>query len=68
MLDLKMVPGSAAADSQPTLHAAVESFEKGMIAEELRKQGGNVSKTAEVLKIAKTTLFDKIRKYDLEEK
>jgi len=68
VLDLKMVPGTAMADTQPTLHAAVESFEKGMIAEELRKQGGNVSKTAEVLKIAKTTLFDKIRKYDLEEK
>jgi len=68
LLDLKMVPGTAAADSQLTLHTAVESFEKGMIAEELRKQGGNVSKTAEVLKIAKTTLFDKIRKYDLEEK
>jgi DNA-binding NtrC family response regulator len=42
VLDLKMVPGNAMADTQLTLHAAVESFEKGMIAEELRKQGGNV--------------------------
>lgn len=68
VLELKMLPGTAMADTQLSLHAAVESFEKGMIAEELRKQGGNVSKTAELLKIAKTTLFDKIRKYDLEGK
>ena len=50
-----------------TLHAAVESFAEGMIAGELRKQGANVSKTTKVLKIAKTTLFDRIRKADLEE-
>ena len=47
------------------LAAAVEAFERSLIAEALRQHGGNLSRTAEALRVAKTTLHDKIRKYGL---
>jgi DNA-binding NtrC family response regulator len=48
-----------------SLGEAVDTFEKTLIAEELRRQGGNLTRTANALRIAKTTLHDKIRKHDL---
>lgn len=48
------------------LAAAVEAFERALIAEQLRRHDGNLSKTSEALKIAKTTLFDKVKKYGLQ--
>ena len=58
--------GGAEAGAQPlALAAAVEAFERSLIAESLRQQGGNLSRTAEALRVAKTTLHDKIRKYGL---
>jgi DNA-binding NtrC family response regulator len=48
-----------------SLQEVVESFERGLIAEELRRQAGNVASSARTLRIAKTTLADKIRKYGL---
>lgn len=50
------------------LSLAVEVFERGMIVEELRRNNGNISHAAEAMQIAKTTLFDKIRKYGIEER
>ena len=49
----------------PSLAEAVEAFERSLIADELRRQGGNLSRAAEALRVAKTTLHDKIRKYGL---
>lgn len=66
ILGLKMTNGQLSADHPVGLHAIVESFEKGVIVEELRRNGGNVTRTAEILNIPKTTMFDKIRKYGLE--
>ena len=50
----------------PSLAEAVDSFERSLIAAELRRQGGNLSRSAEALRIAKTTLHDKIRKHGLQ--
>ncbi len=55
-------PGEAIA---PSLSEAVEAFERSLIADELRRQGGNLSRAAEALRVAKTTLHDKVRKYGL---
>ncbi|MDR3375791.1 MAG: sigma-54 dependent transcriptional regulator [Ancalomicrobiaceae bacterium] len=58
---------STPADPVP-LAEAVDAFERTLIAEELRRQGGNALQTAKALGVAKSTLFDKIRKYDLDGK
>ncbi|MBU9854406.1 sigma-54-dependent transcriptional regulator [Rahnella bonaserana] len=43
----------------------VESFERSIILDELNQHDGNLTKTADALNIAKSTLFDKIKKYSL---
>ncbi|MBB3809196.1 sigma-54-dependent transcriptional regulator [Pseudochelatococcus contaminans] len=65
LLGLKSGPGAEAESDQISLTAAVESFERSLIQEELKRNKGNISRTAEAMMIAKTTLFDKIRKYDI---
>ncbi|MEG0938936.1 sigma-54-dependent transcriptional regulator [Comamonas sp.] len=55
----------AAPDSQGSLSATVESIERALIAEALRAHDGNLSRTAAALNTPKTTLHDKIRKYNL---
>ena len=55
----------AAAEEPPTLTETVEQFERGLIAEALQRHNGNVAMTAKALRIAKTTLADKIRKHGL---
>ncbi|MBV8680794.1 MAG: sigma-54-dependent Fis family transcriptional regulator [Aquitalea sp.] len=47
------------------LAETVEAFERALIAEEFRRHGFNLSRTSEALKVAKTTLFDKLKKYGL---
>lgn len=59
-------PQQAGERSLP-LSQVVESFEKALIAEELRRQSGNVLRAARELATPKSTLFDKIRKYGLDE-
>jgi two-component system response regulator AauR len=66
VLGLKSAPGREAADKPVSLSQAVELFERGMIVEELRRNNGNMSRAAEALHIAKTTLFDKIKKYAID--
>lgn len=48
-----------------SLAEAVEHFERELIAAELARQGGNMAKTAEALKVAKTTLHDKAKRLGL---
>jgi two-component system response regulator AauR len=45
---------------------AVEGFERALIAAELQRHNGSLARASESLKIAKTTLHDKIRKYGLQ--
>jgi DNA-binding NtrC family response regulator len=44
---------------------AVDSFERALIAAELQRHNGSLARSSEALKIAKTTLHDKIRKHGL---
>ncbi|ACB34946.1 two component, sigma54 specific, transcriptional regulator, Fis family [Leptothrix cholodnii SP-6] len=48
-----------------TLAETVDDFERSLIASELRRQGGNLTRVAEALSVAKTTLHDKVRRYGL---
>jgi two-component system response regulator AauR len=43
----------------------VETFERSLIAEALRRNGNSLARTAEELQVPKTTLHDKIRKHGL---
>jgi DNA-binding NtrC family response regulator len=56
----------AAPMSAPSLAQSVEDFERVLIAEALRRHGGNLSRASEALHVAKTTLFDKVKKYGLQ--
>jgi two-component system C4-dicarboxylate transport response regulator DctD len=47
------------------LATAVETFERSLIVEALRRNAGCISRAAEAMQIPKTTLFGKIRKYDI---
>jgi len=66
VLGLNKAAGAAslAAGSQP-LADAVDSFERALIAAELQRHNGSLARSSEALKIAKTTLHDKIRKHGL---
>jgi two-component system response regulator AauR len=44
---------------------AVEAFEKNLLNEALQRSGGNLSQASQELGMAKTTLFDKVKKYGL---
>lgn len=48
-----------------SLHSSVEIYERSLITDALRRCGGNISRASDVLGIAKTTLADKIRKYQI---
>ena len=47
------------------LPQAVEQFERALIADALRRHAGNLTRAGVALGVAKTTLFDKVRKYGL---
>ena len=49
-----------------SLAESVDGFERSLIAAELRRQEGNIARTAKALRVPKTTLNDKIRKYRLQ--
>jgi two-component system C4-dicarboxylate transport response regulator DctD len=49
-----------------SLVEAVDGFERALIAAELQRNQGSLARTSEALKVAKTTLHDKIRKYGLQ--
>ncbi|BEV72712.1 MULTISPECIES: sigma-54 dependent transcriptional regulator [unclassified Paludibacterium] len=59
-----LLPEARGADT-PSLAQSVEDFERVLIAEALRRHDGNLSRASESLKMPKTTLFDKVRKYGL---
>ncbi|KPX78784.1 Sigma-54 dependent DNA-binding response regulator [Pseudomonas amygdali pv. photiniae] len=44
---------------------AVEAFERSLLSEALQRSGGNLSQASQELGMAKTTLFDKVKKYGL---
>ncbi|MBF8781461.1 two-component response regulator AauR [Pseudomonas fulva] len=44
---------------------AVEAFERNLLSDALQRSGGNLSQASQELGMAKTTLFDKVKKYGL---
>jgi two-component system response regulator AauR len=44
---------------------AVEAFERNLLSDALQRTGGNLSQASQELGMAKTTLFDKVKKYGL---
>ena len=58
--------GQSQAAGPLPLAETVEAFERGLIADALRRHG-SLARTAEALGVAKTTLHDKIKKYGLDE-
>lgn len=60
-------PGSAAPEEASTgsLQDIVADFEKSVLEEALRTNGGNVSALAQRLQIPRKTLYDKFSRYDL---
>jgi two-component system response regulator AauR len=51
-----------------TLGESVDAFERMLIEQELQRQNGNLSRTAELLGLARTTLHDKLRRHGLDSK
>jgi len=59
--------GNEGDDHLRPLAETVNAFERALIAEALQRHQGSLSRSAEALGVAKTTLHDKIRKYGLSE-
>ena len=53
------------ASEAPSLTEAVENYERLLIDDEFSRQQGNIQRTADALRIARTTLHDKLKKYGL---
>jgi len=52
----------------PALSELVDGFERGLIADALRRHEHNITRAAKALRVAKTTLADKVRKHGLQGK
>ncbi len=58
--------GLATESSGPSFAEAVEAFEKSLLSGALERHGGNLSQASQALGMAKTTLFDKVKKHGLQ--
>ena len=66
-LGLPVFKKSGLADSTgPGFNEAGEAFERNLLAATLERHAGNPSLAAQALGLAKTTLFDKVKKYGLQ--
>jgi len=57
-------PQESAIDNS-SLHEALEQFEKTYIYEVLKNTGWNTEKASKLLKIGRSTLFNKIKRYNI---
>ncbi|MGE8496012.1 MAG: sigma-54-dependent transcriptional regulator [Pseudomonas sp.] len=57
--------GTAPDGNGPNFAEAVEAFERNLLGAALERHDGNLSQAAQDLGMAKTTLFDKVKKYGL---
>jgi two-component system nitrogen regulation response regulator NtrX len=62
------IPLSLREKSQPSLREAKQEFEKYFITQILRANRGNISKSAKILKIDRSLLYQKLKIYGLEPK
>jgi two-component system C4-dicarboxylate transport response regulator DctD len=58
--------GSEAAPPGQTLHEHLDRFERALIADALRRHGGDVAAAAKTLAVPKQTLYDKMRRLQLQ--
>ena len=66
-LGLPVFKKSGQADSNALgFNEAVEAFERNLLGAALERHAGNLSQAAQALGLAKTTLFDKVKKYGLQ--
>lgn len=56
---------SPTANAPQSLTEAVDNYERLLITREFTLQEGNIARTSEALKVARTTLYDKLKKYGL---
>jgi two-component system, NtrC family, C4-dicarboxylate transport response regulator DctD len=63
LLDDMLMPSGIRREA--SLAEQVDAFEKSIIEEALRRQGGNVIAAAESLNIPKKTLYDKLKRFDI---
>ena len=56
---------SPTANGPQSLTEAVDNYERLLITREFTLQEGNIARTSEALKVARTTLYDKLKKYGL---
>lgn len=71
VLGLSLGLGDEVIDPKSTLEPTslfdrVAAYEKQLVAEELRRQDGCRTKTAEILGLGRKTLYDKMKKYNLD--
>ncbi len=65
-LGLPVFKKSGLADGNaPSFAEAVEAFERSLLGDALERHAGNLSQASQALGMAKTTLFDKVKKYGL---
>ncbi|HIQ41296.1 MAG TPA: sigma-54-dependent Fis family transcriptional regulator, partial [Pseudomonas oleovorans] len=65
-LGLPVFKKSGQADNNTLgFNEAVEAFERSLLSAALERHAGNLSQAAQTLGMAKTTLFDKVKKYGL---
>ncbi|AVO53729.1 sigma-54 dependent transcriptional regulator [Ectopseudomonas mendocina] len=66
-LGLPVFKKSGQADNHALgFNEAVEAFERNLLGAALERHAGNLSQAAQALGLAKTTLFDKVKKYGLQ--
>ena len=53
-------------EEQPSLKTMLGDIEQDLIVKALGEAGGNVSRCAKLLKMQRTTLIERIKKYDLQ--
>ena len=58
--------GQAVQTGGPRFAEAVEAFEKALLGDALARHHGNLTQASQDLGMAKTTLFDKVKKYGLQ--
>ncbi|AGE24589.1 sigma-54 dependent transcriptional regulator [Pseudomonas poae] len=58
-------PGAGGSNHGLAFTEAVEAFERNLLNDALQRSGGNLTQASQELGMAKTTLFDKVKKYGL---
>jgi two-component system, NtrC family, C4-dicarboxylate transport response regulator DctD len=62
----RLTPTGGGEAPAPSLHEQVDQFERALIADALRRHAGDVSSAAKALALPKQTLYDKMRRLQLQ--